>query len=143
VRPVTAALILGLMLGAAPPTEEVLLREYHDLYRVNERVNKAITYTRDPVQYGVPDKWVENPASGKGDCDDYALTKMRALYDAGWERYDVRIVTLYVDSKTMKGGHAVTEVRARDGSTWILDNAHPRPMRRAELTRLGYRWDWP
>lgn len=63
------------------------------LSRINLQVNREITYTTDPEQYGLRDYWVFEPASKKGDCEDYALTKLHRLAKAG---FPVRRMAIYV-----------------------------------------------
>jgi predicted transglutaminase-like cysteine proteinase len=81
-----------------------------ELVRVNDEVNRSIRYRSDLDQYGIADWWVSNPASGEGDCEDYALTKQARL-----GRGRVAIVG-YRNQR-----HAVLIV---DG--WVLDNIERR-----------------
>lgn len=81
------------------------------LQQVNTRVNHNITYMSDQVQYGEPDRWVANPTSGKGDCEDYALTKQEIVGG------QVLACNLYGT------WHAVLVV---DG--WVLDNLRDNPV---------------
>jgi predicted transglutaminase-like cysteine proteinase len=50
---------------------------------VHVAVNQSIQYMTDEQQYGVLDRWVTAPASGLGDCEDYALTKRARLQALG------------------------------------------------------------
>lgn len=61
-------------------------------------------------QYGVADKWVANPASNKGDCEDYALTKLYRVVKAGlsanrcavylcWTRENIYHAVLVIDDR--------------------------------------------
>ncbi len=81
-----------------------------DLVRVNDEVNASIRYRSDLDQYGVVDRWVVNPLSGEGDCEDYALTKRQRL-----GRGELVIVGY------RRLVHAVLVV---DG--WVLDNIERR-----------------
>lgn len=86
--------------------------------QVSRRVNAEITYQEDAAQYGQSDRWVVYPTSGKGDCEDYALTKLWELKDAGIPSL-VQICAL--DSGVW---HAVNVVW--DGNKrWVLDNTRP------------------
>jgi predicted transglutaminase-like cysteine proteinase len=89
---------------------------------VNQRVNAAVRYTSDLAQHGVLDLWsspLETLASGRGDCEDYAIAKYAILREAGVAADDLRIVLLR-DTQTREA-HAV--LAARDQGRWyILDN---------------------
>jgi predicted transglutaminase-like cysteine proteinase len=94
---------------------------------VNEKVNDAIRYTSDSVQWGVADLWsapidVNHKGSfdtGLGDCEDYAIAKYVALREAGVPAKDLRV--LLVRDNVVRLGHAV--LAARDDGRWlIMDN---------------------
>ena len=96
------------------------------LITVNAHVNRAIRPTNDTGA----DVWSVNVSTG--DCEDYALTKRRALINAGVPASSLRIA--YV--KTRSGeGHAILVVKTSNGD-YVLDNlnASVRP-----LTQTGYR----
>ena len=98
---------------------------------VNRAVNEAIRYTSDMEQHGVPDLWsapLASYASGRGDCEDYAIAKYVALREAGVSADDVRIVL--ARDTAIREDHAVLAARL-DGRWVILDN------RRAELVDDG------
>jgi predicted transglutaminase-like cysteine proteinase len=89
---------------------------------VNRAVNSAIRYTSDMEQHGVPDLWsapLASFASGRGDCEDYAIAKYVALRQAGVAIEDVRIVL--VRDTAIREDHAVLAARL-DGRWFILDN---------------------
>lgn len=89
---------------------------------VNRAVNLSIAYTVDSKQFGVDDYWAtpfESFASGKGDCEDYAIAKLAVLRAANWPIDDLRIVVLR--DSLLREFHAVAAVR-ENGSWWILDN---------------------
>lgn len=50
--------------------------------QIHRAVNSATDYASDAEQFGVPERW--EPASGRGDCEDYALAKRSRLLAAGW-----------------------------------------------------------
>lgn len=92
---------------------------------VNRAINLAIAYTSDERQFGNgadSDVW-SGPtvtfASGRGDCEDYAIAKMFALRAAGVPAQDLRLLVARVPSSGE--GHAVLAARA-DGEWLILDN---------------------
>jgi predicted transglutaminase-like cysteine proteinase len=59
---------------------------------VNRHVNASIQYQSDVAQHGMPDLWsapLATLASGRGDCEDYAITKYVALREAGMAEDDL------------------------------------------------------
>ena len=53
---------------------------------INRDINMAIRPTSDLAQWGVTDRWsapLATLASGRGDCEDYAIAKYVALREAG------------------------------------------------------------
>ncbi len=96
------------------------------LKRVNSHVNRSIAPRND----NGPDVWTVGARSG--DCEDYVLSKRRALIKAGIPASSLRIA--YV--KTRRGeGHAILVVRTK-GRDLVLDNlsASIKP-----LSQTGYR----
>lgn len=95
------------------------------IYLINYIVNSSIVYTGDDVQYGVDEKWVDTPASNRGDCEDYAITKKRMLLNAGFPASALLITLIYgrqiVAGKDMPWGHAVLVVVTSEGD-YVLDN---------------------
>jgi predicted transglutaminase-like cysteine proteinase len=105
----------------------------------NRLVNASIIYTPDDVHYGVTDHWVGRPQDGKGDCEDYALTKLELLGEAGFPVIsNTRIRSVYVKDKDGEDGHAILEVRMPNGAVAELDNRFDEPMTRRELEARGY-----
>jgi len=89
---------------------------------INRDINLAIKPTSDLAQWGVADRWsapLATLASGRGDCEDYAIAKYVALREAGLPRSDVRLVI--VRDLANRADHALAA--ARIDETWImLDN---------------------
>ena len=89
---------------------------------INRDINMAIRPTSDLAQWGVTDRWsapLATLASGRGDCEDYAIAKYVALREAGLSESDVRLVIV----RDLANGidHAVAA--ARIDETWVmLDN---------------------
>jgi predicted transglutaminase-like cysteine proteinase len=89
---------------------------------INRDINMAIRPTSDLAQWGVADRWsapLATLASGRGDCEDYAIAKYVALREAGLPESDVRLVIV----RDLANGvdHAVAA--ARIDETWVmLDN---------------------
>jgi predicted transglutaminase-like cysteine proteinase len=89
---------------------------------INRDINLAIRPTSDLVQWGVTDRWsapLATLASGRGDCEDYAIAKYVALREAGVGKSDVRFVI--VRDLANSSDHAVLAVRV-DGRWLLLDN---------------------
>jgi predicted transglutaminase-like cysteine proteinase len=89
---------------------------------INRAVNLAISAASDMAQYGVEDKWASplmTFASGRGDCEDYALAKYAALRAAGFANDDLRLVIVHLPQSQID--HAVLSVRY-EGRWLILDN---------------------
>lgn len=113
---------------------------------VNTYVNNVITYESDKEHYGVSDLWIMAPGDDKGDCEDYALTKMFILGQGGFpivSRTKVVGVT-YADSAGTAVGHAILAVRLPSGEIMYLDNRYKEPMTRKELVKYdNYQfYDW-
>jgi predicted transglutaminase-like cysteine proteinase len=91
---------------------------------VNRAVNSAIRYTSDYSQHGVADLWtapLATLATGRGDCEDYAIAKYVILRAAGVPAHDLRLVL--VRDRAARQDHAVLAVR--DNGQWlVLDNRH-------------------
>ena len=116
------------------------------LEAVNIVVNHSMTYVTDKEQYGVSEHWVMNPPSMKGDCEDYALTKLSLLRQRGLPIISQsKVVTLVVTNPTTNesNGHAILAVRLNSGEVAYLDNGFDRLMTRTELEAFGYKFfDW-
>lgn len=109
---------------------------------INDLVNRSMTYQEDQAQYGKPEWFVMLPESMRGDCEDYAITKMYFLSVAGLELPTrARLTALVVvDSKGKMYGHMVLEVLLPNGSVAVLDNRYDHLMTRRELVGEGYRF---
>ena len=97
------------------------------LDEANRAVNMAIRYMSDYAQHGEADRWsapLATFATGKGDCEDYAIAKYVALSEAGFPRDDLQLVL--VRDRAVRQDHAVLAARL-DGRWLILDS------RRSEL----------
>lgn len=95
---------------------------YARVKSVNRSVNQAIRYVSDFEQHGVADRWTSplaTLASGRGDCEDYAILKYVALRDAGVATEDLKLVL--VRDMAVRQDHAVLMVRV-DRRWLVLDN---------------------
>jgi predicted transglutaminase-like cysteine proteinase len=92
------------------------------LDEANRAVNAAIRYVSDLAQHGEADRWsapLASFATGKGDCEDYAIAKYVALREAGFPRDELRLVL--VRDRAVRQDHAVLAAHLDD--RWlILDN---------------------
>ncbi|NNC60550.1 MAG: hypothetical protein HKO05_11235 [Erythrobacter sp.] len=91
--------------------------------RVNRWVNKTITYVEDRDLFRKADFWAGANLTlrlGKGDCEDYALTKMQLLAAAGIAREDM-FLTIARD-RVRNADHALLVVKI-EGRYVVLDNA--------------------
>lgn len=115
------------------------------LAALNRYVNKTITPMDDKEHYGVDELWVMFPPDRKGDCEDYALTKLGMLSQVGFPIIpNTKIVGVIVTrhGKSL-GGHAILAVLLPGGDVVYLDNLNSEPMTRKELVRAGYQFfDW-
>lgn len=102
-------------------------RARHGLARVGE-INRAINLTIRPMsdlaQYGQIDYWAPPLISFRhlaGDCEDYAIAKFVALWEAGVPAADLRIVIM----RNIFYGedHAVAAAKL-NGHWLMLDNLH-------------------
>ena len=104
------------------------------LDEANRAVNMAIRYVSDFAQYGEADRWsaaLATFATGKGDCEDYAIAKYVALTEAGFPRDDLQLVL--VRNRAARQDHAVLAARLDDH--WlILDSRRPELMDDSEAS---------
>lgn len=98
-------------------TRCVNLKGEAQLQCVTRETNKRITITDDLAHYGVDDVWVEDPPDGKGDCEDFALTKARILQQLGWSTSRMQVAVF----RYGKQPHAVLLI----DDTYVLDNLTP------------------
>jgi predicted transglutaminase-like cysteine proteinase len=89
--------------------------------QINLQVNRQIRAVTDAVNYGVPERWTL-PYNGKGDCEDFALLKMKLLIEAG---VPASSLLLAVVAGRMPEPHVVLVLRASSGD-YILDNLSSR-----------------
>ncbi len=86
---------------------------------INRAINLAIEHMSDLEQWGVDERWsppLETFATGRGDCEDYAIAKFVALVEAGIPPEEVRLVI--VRDQAANDGHAIAAVHIDDG--WVL-----------------------
>lgn len=91
--------------------------------QINRWVNRKVDYVEDRDLFGKADHWAgarKTLKLGKGDCEDYAITKMQLLAAAGIRREDMFLSI--VKDTVRRQDHAFLVVRHK-GQYLILDNA--------------------
>jgi len=106
---------------------------WETLKRVNLEWNRKIEYQEDLDHYGQPEWW-NFPEDHRGDCEDYAIAKRRALHELGIKSY---FATCWTETN---GYHAVLLVDT-DKGTYVLDNRREYPRPWLKLEEGGYLWD--
>jgi predicted transglutaminase-like cysteine proteinase len=129
--------------GSCPPYAAQFLRLINavkaqsgrgQLEEANRAVNVAIRYVSDFAQHGEADRWsapLASFATGKGDCEDYAIAKYVALTEAGFPREELRLVL--VRDRAVRQDHAVLAAHL-DGRWLILDSRRSDLMDDADAT---------
>ena len=103
------------------------------LKRVNSECN-IFPYKADPAAF---DDWRPADESG-GDCDSYAVAKLRRLHAAGVPIEAMRLACCYVETGIRpEDYHAVLIVETPEGS-FMLDNRQHFPVPVLEIAGLGY-----
>lgn len=98
--------------------------------RINDSLNRTITWQEDQKVWGVPDYWatpLETVSKKMGDCEDFAIIKYYSLINLGVPVNQLRLV--YVKAKN-GNGTATTELAhmvlafypSPDSEPYILDN---------------------
>jgi len=87
------------------------------LQKVNRQVNAGVAPAADAQTSGKPEYW-SLPINNKGDCEDYALLKLKTLLGAGFASNKLAL-SVVID----RGGnnHVVLLARLRSGD-YVLDN---------------------
>lgn len=101
---------------------EETAERFRELDSVNDRFNRLIRYDSDQNTFGIPELWraySESSEYPRGDCDDYAVSKLQELIQRGWprDRMTIRMGRYPGDQED----HVVLAVRF-DDETIILDN---------------------
>ena len=116
----------------APSTIALTSATWLTLEQVNNSVNRTMIPMNDKVHYGRAEYW-NIPTDGYGDCEDYALTKRKALLDAGFSEPALRIALVLTRKQEL---HAVLTVTTDQGD-YVLDNL------RHDIVgwdQAGYQW---
>jgi predicted transglutaminase-like cysteine proteinase len=130
------------MLGEGRKTSET-----DKLRRVNDFINRRITFDDDMSVWGQNDYWatpVETIGQGRGDCEDFSIAKYFSLIDLGIPVNKLRLV--YV--KAVQTGPAGTFLQAHmvlayyptpTADPLVLDNLNPQILpasRRSDLSPI-------
>jgi len=101
---------------------------------VNSQVNADHDYETDQSGYGVGEQWEIMGPGDTGDCEDFALTKMQALIDAG---YSVANLQLSWGQTETGGNHAFLIIQTSNRGTLVLDNRFSNVM---QIEKVPYRF---
>ncbi len=106
-----------------------------EITEVNAEVNK-LPYVADAEKYELEDFWADITEAGSGDCDDYAIAKLRRLVKLGWPIEALHLACCYVETGEY---HAVLVVEApRARQAFMLDNRQEEPVPLESLELIGY-----
>lgn len=105
------------------------------MWGINTEVNK-LPYVSDPVKYRRDDFWTSIGQSG-GDCDDYAVGKLRRLVARGWPIEKLRLACCYTE---LDEYHAVLIVEGPEAD-YMLDNRLDSPVPVSSLDEINYKPD--
>lgn len=132
---------MSIMCARMKTMQQLTNNLWNDLEQINKDVNGDIRYKVDSQLYDEVDYWTVVEGKGYGDCDDYALTKIKRLVEeTEWERQNLSIGICYVEDergRPGKGeGHAVCIARTDHGD-FVLDN---RQKTVVPYDSLPYKW---
>ena len=96
---------------------ELTANLWRNLQEINDWANHGIDPVSDMAHWGVPESW-DIPTDGKGDCEDFALLKRKALLQYGIPSSVLLMTVVY---NRRHEGHAILTV-ATDHGDFILDN---------------------
>lgn len=100
---------------------------------INSWVNRRVSFIDDSVRFRVADRWAtatETLRAGQGDCEDYAIAKMKLLEAAGVARNDMFLVI--AKDLVRRADHALLVVRNGD-RLMVLDNNTDRVVDAASI----------
>lgn len=122
VRPAEAPAVAPAVVDAVSEQPRAQLAVHRDLETVNRRLNRAIRSSTDEATFGQVDVWaIPEGARARGDCEDYALAKRRALLEMGISPETLSLAIV----RTRAGEiHAVLLAQTDQGE-FVLDNLSP------------------
>lgn len=89
---------------------------------INRWVNRRVRFADDSARFKVADRWataIETLRAGRGDCEDYAIAKLKLLEAAGVAHSDMFLVI--ARDLVRRADHALLVVRRGDRLV-VLDN---------------------
>jgi predicted transglutaminase-like cysteine proteinase len=89
----------------------------NELQQINLTVNRSVEDMSDHEQWGKEDVW-SLPATGRGDCEDYALMKRKLLIERGWPSSAL----LLTAALTPQGEWHLVLVAVTDKGDYVLDS---------------------
>lgn len=92
-----------------------------DLVEVQMKVNAEVVYEDDQITYNQPEYW--EIAQQVGDCEDYALRKLRELLARGWPIEKLRLAFCWVGTVGSNNGHGVL-IAEFENDLYVLDNRY-------------------
>lgn len=105
-----------------------------DLNTVNAAVNAAHVYS---PEYGGNDNWHILTGSESGDCEDFALTKAKALLDMGYPASAIHFEAgIYLDEEGTQKGHGWLVVQTTAGN-FALDIGSDAVISNTSMTFMG------
>ncbi len=127
------------MVGVKPVT--VHGPGWRELHEVNERVNRSATYAREPRGQDTWGRFWMVGGIRRGDCDDFAVRKLKQLVHLEWPRGSLLLTVCLVAGV----GHCVLCVTTDKGRL-VLDNRHAGVVDTDHRLYSGYAWigeEWP
>jgi predicted transglutaminase-like cysteine proteinase len=124
--------------GRAGPWRKMLsqaraMGQSQRIAEINQWVNARISFADDTQTYHTQDQWsgaAQTLQRGRGDCEDYAITKMQLLAAAGIDAGNMFLVI--ARDLVRQADHAVLVVRDGDRMV-VLDNGTDRVLETAEV----------
>jgi predicted transglutaminase-like cysteine proteinase len=103
--------------GPAVRQVAVTAQRMSELQQINLTVNRSVEEMSDREQFGKEDVW-SLPATGRGDCEDYALMKRKLLIERGWPSSAL----LLTAALTPQGDPHLVLTAVTDKGDYVLDS---------------------
>jgi predicted transglutaminase-like cysteine proteinase len=101
--------------------------------------NNSTTYKSDKENHGLLEYWVGDQHLKVGDCEDYALKKMKILQKEGIPEECMGVATCFVNGEYSRG-HAILLV-STDKGDYVLDNRFDEVLPWNEMPEY-YKWNY-
>ena len=115
--------------------------DWDGLFDINEQINRSARYRKDAPGKDTWGTWGLVDGVRVGDCEDYAVHKLRLAMSRGYNRGAMRLATCLTERGEP---HCVLLVYLSDGDAIILDNRTEGLWRKSK--RPSYTWlaeEWP